>query len=75
MKKLSFIFLLISILVIGCTQLAKKTDTTVDTNLQDSEQETSSDLEIEEIDGLGIEDDTYLEEDLDEIEDSLDFDF
>ncbi len=75
MKRLIFIVLLISILVIGCTQLAKKTDTTVDTGLRDSEQETSSDLEIEGIDELEIGDDTYLEEDLAELEDSLDFDF
>lgn len=73
MKRLIFIVLLFSILVIGCTQLAKKTDTTVDTDLRDSEQETSSDLELEGIDELDLDED--LEEDLDEIDDSLDFDF
>lgn len=75
MKKLIFIFLLFSILAIGCTQLAKKTDTSVDADLQDNEQETSSDLELNDIDELEIEDDLDLEEDLGEIEDSLDFDF
>lgn len=75
MRRLIFIFLLFSILVIGCTQLAKKTDTTVDTDLRDSEQETSGDLEIEGMDELDVGDDTYLEEDLAELEDSLDFDF
>ena len=72
MKKILFILLLISVLAIGCTQVTKKADTTSDMGVD--VQETSSDLELEGIDDLGA-DDAGLEGDLDEIEDSLDFDF